>query len=155
MIDWDAHQQSTRAQMGRRTHYVKLCHDILPTGSLVCKYGQQLPDYCALCRAPKEDFHHVLKCNHPSRVKWRNDLLDSLTKTCHSLKTDPILVEILLEGITSWLHDTPFLHGNFHTEYQDLSVEQAAIGWSQIFQGRITKRWATTQQWYYNGFPKV
>jgi hypothetical protein len=43
LINWEAHQQSTQAQSHRRTHFVKLCHDLLPTGHLVCTYGTGLP----------------------------------------------------------------------------------------------------------------
>ena len=154
-IDWDAHSQATQSQTNLRTHYVKLCHDMLPTGSLVCKYGQSLPDYCSLCRSPKEDFHHILQCNHPSRSLWRKGLLSSLTATCHSLKTDPTLTDILLSGLNSWLNDTPFLTDHFPPDYQALIEEQTSIGWAHFFQGRITTRWAETQQWYYNGYPKV
>ena len=154
-IDWDAHRQATHAQMGLRTHYVKLCHDILPTGCLVCKYGQSLPDYCSLCRYPQVDFHHILRCHHLSRSLWRADLLATLTTKCHSLKTDPTSTNILLGGLRSWLDDTPFLPGNFPPDYHALIEEQASIGWAHFFQGRITTKWAETQQWYYNGFPKV
>ena len=47
-IDWEAHRQATHSQIARRTHYVKLCHELLPTGKVVSKYGQGLPDYCPL-----------------------------------------------------------------------------------------------------------
>ena len=85
-IDWEAHRQATQAQRGRKTHYVKLCHNILPTGNITCTYGQGLPDYCPLCKTPDEDFHHVLRCQHPARVKWRHDMLASLVKKSHALK---------------------------------------------------------------------
>ena len=69
-IDWEIHRQSTHSQIGRKTHYVKLCHDILPTGNIVRNYGQSLPDYCPLCKEPNEDFHHILKCPNSTRCKW-------------------------------------------------------------------------------------
>jgi hypothetical protein len=65
-IHWEAHRQATRAQSHCRTHFVVLCHDLLPKGRLVCTYGTCLPDYCPLCKNPQEDFHHVLKCHHLS-----------------------------------------------------------------------------------------
>ena len=154
-IDWEAHRQATQAQTGRKTHYIKLCHELLPTGSLVCKYGQGLPNYCSLCRTPNEDFHHVLQCHHPTRVKWRNGLLTSLTKVCHNIRTDPILLQILVDGLKSWLHATPFTTSEIPSEYLPLLQEQTAVGWDHVFQGRITKKWAEAQQSYYDGFPKV
>jgi hypothetical protein len=154
-IDWDVHRQATKANSTRRTHYVKLCHDILPTGKVVCRYGQGLPDYCPLCRSPNEDFHHILQCPHRSRQKWRNDLLELLTKKCHAIKTDPTLTAILLAGITSWLHSTPFQLDEYSDDYHQLIADQQSIGWNQFFQGRISRQWAILQQDYYSGFPPV
>ena len=102
-IDWEVHRQATYAQKARKTHYVKLCHDILPTGSIVCRYGQGLPDYCSLCKSPGEDFHHILRCTHPAHAMWRLKLLSALQKQCFTIKTDPVLIDILLGGLTNWL----------------------------------------------------
>jgi hypothetical protein len=151
-IDWDTHRQATQTQSARRTHYVKLCHDILPVGKLVCHYGQGLPDYCSLCRTPDEDFHHVLRCVHPSRAKWRSTLLLSLTKLCHSIKTSQTLVDILLQGLRSWFNDVPFhMDDEYSTDHQILIQEQTTIGWSHIFQGRMSLKWAELQQDHYSG----
>jgi hypothetical protein len=76
-IDWEAQCQSTQAHSHQGTHFVKLCHDLLPTGHIVCTYETSLPDYCPICKSPQQDFHHVLKCHHPSRVKWKETLLSS------------------------------------------------------------------------------
>jgi hypothetical protein len=117
LIDWEAHRQSTQAQSQRRNHFVKLCHELLPTGHLVCTYGTGLPDYWPLCKTPKEDFHHVLKCYHPSRVKWRETLLSSLKERCYNLKTSPPLVELLITGITSFFDDRKFPVEDFDPAY--------------------------------------
>ena len=154
-IDWEVHRQATYAQKARKTHYVKLCHDILPTGSIVCRYGQGLPDYCSLCKSPGEDFHHILRCTNPARAMWRLKLLSALQKQCFTIKTDPVLIDILLGGLTNWLRQTPFTFDGFPPEYHALIQEQNNIGWVHFFQGRISTRWAETQQWHYNGFPKV
>jgi hypothetical protein len=49
-IDWEAHRQSTQTYHHRRTHFVKLCHELLPTGNVVCAYGAGYPDSCPLCK---------------------------------------------------------------------------------------------------------
>jgi hypothetical protein len=95
MIDWEAHRQSTPMFPQRRTHFVKLCHELLPTGNLVCSYGAGYPDFCPLCRTPNEDFHHVLRCPHTSREYWRTEFLRSLREKCYALKTSPTLAKIL------------------------------------------------------------
>ena len=66
-----------------------------------------------------------------------------------------MLVEILLDGIQSWLDGTPWDTSEFPIDYLTLIREQGIIGWAQVFQGRITTQWAVKQQYYYNGFPPV
>ena len=90
-IDWEeVHCQSMHTQISHKTHYVKLCHDILPTGNVVRNYGQSLPNYCPLCKASNGAFHHVTPLVMPaphSLQKWRNDLLSTLKTKC--LKNRP------------------------------------------------------------------
>jgi hypothetical protein len=154
-IGWEAHRQSTQAQSHCRTHFVKLCHDLLPTGHLVCTYGTGLPDYCPLCKNPQDDFHHILKCHHLSQVTWQETLLSSLKERCYTLKTSPPLVECLLSGITSWFNHSKFPMNDFNPAHQQLIREQDQIGWSQIFQGCLTTQWSLLQQDYYSGFKPV
>jgi hypothetical protein len=153
-IDWDAHRLATQSQ-NRRIHYVKLCHELLPTGRLISLYTEGTPDYCHLCRTPDETFHHILKCRHPSRTKWRTDFLSNLRKHCVKLRTDPELRTILCEGLRCWLEDVPFEESHYPANFQRLLAEQKTIGWGQVFQGRISLDWALNQQYYYNWIPKV
>ena len=78
-----------------------------------------------------------------------------MKKKCYALKTDPILLEILFDGLTSWLHSTPVPTTVFPPEYHRLLQEQTAIGWGQFFQGRVSTQWSIIQQWHYSGYPKV
>jgi hypothetical protein len=114
-----------------------------------------MPDHCSLCKTPQEDFHHILRCHHPTRTKWRTKMLASLQKQCYALKTDPTLLQILLTGITDWLHDTPPAPTDYPPQYETLIREQSTIGWNQIFQGRVSNRWRETQQAYYDGSKTV
>jgi hypothetical protein len=67
----------------------------------------------------------------------------------------PPLVEILIRGITAWFNDSTLPVKHFEFDYQQLLREQAQIGWSHIFQGRITTQWSLLQHDYYSGFPPV
>ena len=92
---------------------------------------------------------------HPSRCTWRTETMESLKKQCYELKTDPMLVKVLLEGIQSWLDETPMDMEDITSDYHALVREQNIIGWAHVFQGRITNQWAVLQQYYYIGFPPV
>jgi hypothetical protein len=146
-IDWEAHRQASQPHAKlRRAHYVKLCHEMLPVGELVASYGQSLPDHCFLCRTPDEDHVHILRCHHPTRATWRAQFVISLRKLCQESRSDPTLTEILLQGLTHWLDDTPFDEAPFSERYSALLREQRTIGWKHMFQGRATEEWAKQQQ---------
>ena len=154
-IDWDVHRQAVQQQQGRKVHYVKLCHEMLPIGKLVHRYKDHNADYCPLCRTPNEVHQHVLRCLHPDRVKWREKLLESIKKKCYALRTDPTLRDILLIGLTAWLAQTPIQIAQFPPAYHRLLREQQAIGWSHLFQGRMTTQWASAQQDHLQGLPPI
>ena len=153
-IDWDVHRQAVAQQHGRKIHYVKLCHEMLPIGKLVSLYKEHFPDFCPLCKTPKENHHHVLRCLHPTRVKWRDTLLKNLTLKCRSLRTDPQLTSILIAGLSAWLSQTQ-MEVLFPPQYRLLLKEQHQIGWSHFFQGRISLRWAQLQQEHLYGLPPI
>jgi hypothetical protein len=154
-IDWEVHRQALQTQPTRRTHFVKLCHNLLPTGTVLCTYGQGLPLCCTQCQAPNEDFEHVLRCLHLSRAKWRTSLLDGLKKKCHSLSTDPILTDILLDSLWGWLDQTNVHPLDYPIEYQTLLHKQTTIDWVQLFQGGITTSWQRMQHYHYSSLKPV
>jgi hypothetical protein len=121
----------------------------------VCTYGSGYPDSCPLCQSPNEDVHHILRCPHASRAKWRSNFVTTLQDCCHSLKTSPILLEILVGGIQAWISSEPFDKSKFPVKYAHLLREQHTIGWSQVFQGRLSTQWALLQNENYDGFPPV
>ena len=84
-VDWEAHRAGLQSQPTRRIHYVKLCHKVLPVGKQVKLYGQCLPDFCPLCSTPNKTHHHVLRCPHSTRKKWRSTLLEKLGDKCRQL----------------------------------------------------------------------
>jgi hypothetical protein len=155
VVDFEAHRQALQLHPTKRTHFLKLCHNILPTGNVVGTYGQGLPSYCALCKTPDEDFAHILRCPHHLRVAWWSAFLSNMRKKCHSLATDPYLTDILLGGLESWLTNSPCGVLDSPPKYQLLMDEQNQIGWVHVFQGWISKSWQRLQQYHYSGLKPV
>ena len=145
-IDWESHRQAIQRSSSHRVHYTKLCHELLPTGLILCRYGMGLPDYCLLCKLPDVDFHHVLLCPHEARMKWRTNRLDCLFQRCRAMRTDPFLIRILRGGIEWWLLDWPFDEDDIPRQYLQLLSEQATIRWNQFFQGRVSCQWNKLQK---------
>ena len=119
---------------------------MLPVGKLVNKYCPSLPSTCPLCFTPDEDHRHILRCPHPTRAAWRQDTLRKLRIKGDTLGTDPILLTLLLQGLSSWLNQTFFDTSGTPPRYCQLLLEQHEIGWHQLLMGRFSLQWARLQQ---------
>jgi hypothetical protein len=53
-----------------------------------------------------EDWTHILKCDQPTRLAWRHDMVKAVAAKCDSLITHPELRSVLLTAIQEWLHRT-------------------------------------------------
>jgi hypothetical protein len=156
-IDWAGHKQAVSSwtyahrkeslTKSPPTFLRKFLHGWLATGKMVESYNATLyPKECQFCQHPVEDQTYFLRCN--ARSEWRNKFRDSLRKHSATAETDPILMEVMLEGIIRWLTETPYpnpLHG-MPTQYQELHKQQAAIGWDQMLYGRWPEHWRILQQ---------
>jgi hypothetical protein len=54
-------------------------------------------------------------------------------------------VDILLNGLDAWFNDATLDYSKYPRTYQKLIKEQTALGWRQLFQGRLTTEWARLQ----------
>jgi hypothetical protein len=103
---------------------------------MVARYNATLyPKECQFFQNPVEDQKHFLRCN--ARSDWLNKFGDSLCKHITNADTDPMLTEIILEGIIRWLTETPYpnLCHVMPAQYQELHKQQAAIGCDQMLYG--------------------
>jgi len=156
-IDWDSHKQAVNSwtyahrkeslTRSPPTFLRKFLHGWLATGKMVSRYNATLyPKECQSCQHPIEDQTHFLKCS--ARADWRNKFRDALRKHSTTAETDPMLTEIMLEGIIRWLTETPYPnpHHRLPPQYQELHTEQSTIGWDQLLYGRWSRHWRTLQQ---------
>jgi hypothetical protein len=105
------------------------------------------PRECQSCKHPVEDQTHFLRCN--CRSDWRNKFQDTLQKHSTTAETDPILTEMLLEGIIRWLTETmhPIPHHRMPPRYQELHRQQeSTLDWDQMLYGRWSGHWRILQQ---------
>jgi hypothetical protein len=144
-INLTSHKQALDRLSTRHTQLVKLCHDILPTAKITNRNNPIFSAACYLCKHDSEDFDHLLRCSHPDRKPWRHRLYKALRVTCERYHTRPYLVDILLNGIDAWINSSPFDKTKYPIIYHRLIDEQSALGWRQIFQGRMTMEWARLQ----------
>ena len=142
-IDWISLGQACHHNHMNRHFVVKISHDLLPTRSRTKKYDPDSPSHCIYCSAVVEDRDHLLRCTHTACATWRSELLRNIRKRSDVIKTDPVLLDVLMTGLHAWLHNNaPPLSAAYPAAYRRLVREQTTIGWRQLFNGRWSTEWA-------------
>jgi hypothetical protein len=151
MVNWSAHGKAFRNQISRRIHLSKLLHECLPTFHQLNKYGGSSRP-CPACTSPDETRDHILRCLDPPRVEWRRNYWDALAKFHVEYRTAPLLVYVLKSALEEWFQSTSDIEVSpvlYPTDVRHLVIQQNAIGWRQLFNGRFSVKWARLQQEYY------
>jgi len=150
-VDWDSHERSIQKYISttdsRQKFLVKFLHRWLPVGKQVHRYNPIIySSQCPSCDEPVEDFHHFLSCPCPERRKWQSNLRTAIRHCTARMNTNPILVDLLIDGIHHWLHQTPDPPTPFSNTYEPLITSQTHIGWDQLIFGRWSLLWQQLQQ---------
>jgi hypothetical protein len=145
-INWDAHALALGRGMHNRVNLTKLVHDLMPTNHMVSRFDPDRRDHCPSCSNPGEDRDHVIRCHAPARAKWRSSSLVAIRKLCDQQDTRPYLTDILIDGLFAWYNELPLDENEYPDIYRTLILQQNAIGWRQLFNGRMSSQWATLQE---------
>ena len=151
-INWEAHGGSLKKRSQHQVHFIKLVHEILPTGKRQFR-TDYIRSLCPACKSASEDWQHILLCKELSRDTWRSDMVKTLEKKCKELNTRPLLQRVLLAGITGWLHSGDQFRleaTNYSPEVHRLIRSQNEVGWRQLFLGRFCLDWSTLQDDFYS-----
>ncbi len=151
-IQWDAHALAIKQTTIPHTHLVKLLHRILPTHAQANKFNGGSRT-CPLCGSTREDFAHIIRCEHPTREQSRNEFLTALRDLHIQTNTSPRLSALMLNGLRQWFHsptvdEATVALDSCHPSLQSLLSHQNQIGWDQLFMGRFCKEWSLQQQQY-------
>jgi hypothetical protein len=142
-INWEVHRRAVNRHHKRRITLVKHLNDILPVGRLVSKYDAvKYREGCPACPEEKEKDAHVYQC--PTRKEWRRKFLSGLRRKLEKLDTELGLVELICTGIRGALYPDQALR--FPVELRTLAAAQEAIGWINLFKGRMSKQWIARQR---------
>jgi hypothetical protein len=138
-IDWLAYTQAIGRFSTRQIQITKLCNDLLPTARWVNRYDLLTTSNCFHC-GKSEDRDHILRCKHVTRAQWQNDLLVHLRQAHGSTKSDPQLLDMLIDGLHSWFQNTSIHANRYPIHYRRLINKQTDIGWRHMFNGHITSQ---------------
>ena len=138
----------------RRTHFTKLVYDILPTTAQANKFDRG-KRACPMCPCEVENRDHVLKCRSPSATQWRADF-ETLIQFFQETQTTPVIQELALSVSEKWflaIEDLTLDPQDYPAQVTNIILEQNAIGWRQLFNGRFSKAWSKLQDEAYSRSP--
>ena len=82
---------------------IKFIHEWLPLGQLTSKYKKHHLSTFPTCSHAIEDGDHFLCCTeHP---QWKSDMLCALHNYFDKTPTKPFLGNLLITGLSKWLHN--------------------------------------------------
>ena len=143
MINWESHAAAIKAHNKQRIHITKMLHEVLPTNYHIHR-GDPVRQRCPSCFAVKEDRDHIIRCPATARNTWRANTIVAVQEHCHLLRTSPTMTAMLVHGLHGWFEN----HAQFQptidvpSKYRRLVAQQNAIGWRQMFHGRLSIEWA-------------
>jgi hypothetical protein len=146
-IDWESHSHAIRSvPIPNHTFLIKFLHRWLPVGKRGHQYNPSIyPSHCPSCLSPIVDFDHTFRCPSVQRRRWQINLRHELFKLFQRSNSDPVLVNIVIDGLFHWLRQTP---QSISPTCDELITSQGQIGWSQLLLGRWSREWATLQTKY-------
>ena len=151
-IDWTAHSAalSTIRAPGRLTRMHKFLASKLPVGAVTKHYNPDNDGKCPSCHDIRtEPENHVFRCSAPDRQTHRREVFATFEIALRKIRTSPPLHNFILHALHRWVLTG---RNDFQTTtkaFRALTISQAAIGWDQMFRGRITTRFALIQEAYH------
>ena len=143
-IDWESFRLAMRRLDSHRRTLTKHVNNIVPVGTRVHRYDPKYPIGCLSCGMPEEDADHLMLC--PQRDQWRKNCLTALKKFFKDWDTPAGIQELLLEGVKHAWNENPIIHHSEDLLY--IKEAQEAIGWKEVFRGRLSIEWQRYQSEY-------
>jgi len=105
--------------------------------------GSQL---CPSCQREPEDRRHFLECDNIDRRRLFENLHRTLNATATKFTLHPTVFTAIWLGLLAVRTRTqyPNIDNEVPTELATAIQSQTKIGWDQVYQGRLSKKWAYT-----------
>jgi hypothetical protein len=78
------------------------------------------------------------------KLNLRNDLFKLVQRS----NTDPVLANIVIDGLFHWFRQTPQTPQSISPTFDEPVIRQGQIEWSQLLLGQWSREWATLQTKY-------
>jgi hypothetical protein len=148
-IDWSAHKNALTSVLSQRVHFTKLVHEDLPTLQKLNKFHKG-DRKCPGCLTAEETRDHIIRCSYGARSHWRIKFMAKLDEFHKTENTSPILRHVWREAmeLAEKERDIQLSPVLFPRAVRQVIINQNAIGWRQIFNGRFALEWARVQDEY-------
>jgi hypothetical protein len=150
-IQWQAFKKAASSfQQSSNNSLMKLVHDQLATQYRKTTAGGQTwtSPLCTQCdQSEPETFAHIIRCNHPTAIKFRANFQRRMTLHLESSSFSPAFQHLFLLATDQclWSQDTPLLTTNddptntiLDPLIQQVATKQTEIGWHLFFRGFIS-----------------
>ena len=121
-INWVIHGHSVCCFYHKKQFIVKFVHEWLPLGWLSSKYKKHHLLTCPTCSHDIKDGDHFLCCTE--RPQWKSDMFRALCNYFDKTPTRPFLGDLLITGLSKWLHNEPAIFSDFPPLYNSLIFHQ-------------------------------
>ena len=148
-IDWEPLGSHLSSNPNHLHFLFKLAHHLLPTGKTLHRRNPLESPYCPAC-GDIESNEHFLCCSHPSQLHLHLQLVVQVRCALDKVRSDPILKDIMLEGIDSFVLNHEFPFACYPAQYQGLCRSQDALGWINLVHGSVSVHWRSIQDNYYH-----
>jgi hypothetical protein len=124
----------------------KVCSKLLPTAdTLLYRRRYQNHNTCIMCQHCKT-FEHMIRCESPTRIKWRIQFMCALRKRLEYLETEFSIGDTLCTSLSEWL-DTGMVDVNkYPRRFHNAINTQTTIGWRHFFSGCLSQEWLHLQE---------
>ena len=137
-----------RSRQSRKHFVIKHATEFCPVGENISRWREDRPSHCPRCGGEPETAAHVLKCQDQRALQQWAKSIENLTHWMSASQTDPIIITAIITGIRRWRDDSgPYTH--YRREYKAATLEQNKINWENLLRGRLSTKWRTLQQAYY------
>jgi hypothetical protein len=143
-IDWNPLGRAlTNLNFKQRINITKFIHGWLGVNKRCHDYDDSVPIACGSCGHHCETQTHFLWCESTPRIAHRISLQRSLSAWLDR-RTDPVVADLLMTGLFQWAKDPTLikLPPILSPEIAAAVKEQTAIGWDQLWFGRLSSRWS-------------
>ena len=154
-VNWEAMRLALRRLKGHRITLLKHINNISPVGKLVHTYDPKYPQSCPSCEELIETRYHLYECSGVHRLEWRRSFYQKLAKELSGLNTMDSIRELLVRALKAMIEGEDVESIAVPEGLEELAAAQSAIGWRELFKGRLSNQWAHHQQEYLGSYDRM